>query len=238
MDEIELEKVNVQLQKWTYFIENYINFSFIKFGDGEFNCMLMEKFEQYEYLENCDGHSYSFELGEKLINSYDFLTTLNNIYIGNWNRDYDDLRKKLTRNKEINFVNFEILLTRKLLKNKFDFFKTIKYSKRKKIYIGPERLEGVVKFLNIDKMITVPLKNCFLEYNRILEELVSVLKDDNIYLFSCSMPAKCLISDILNINQNITCLDIGSGFDIMFVGQTREGQNLDSVNFYKELLEN
>lgn len=34
-----LNKIFSTLKQWTDFIQNTINFSFIKFGDGEFYCM-------------------------------------------------------------------------------------------------------------------------------------------------------------------------------------------------------
>lgn len=53
-------------------------------------------------------------------------------------------------------------------------------------------------------------------------------------MFSCSMPAKSFIHKSLEKNPNITCLDIGSGFDMMFYGYTREGQlnHNTIVNYY------
>ena len=35
-----LNKIFSTLKLWTEFIQNTINFSFIKFGDGEFYCMM------------------------------------------------------------------------------------------------------------------------------------------------------------------------------------------------------
>jgi hypothetical protein len=139
----------------------------------------------------------------------------------------------------INFVNFEILLQNTLSLEKYNFYKSIKYSNRNKIYIGPNRLhQGVTNFLNIDLCIDVPIINAIIDYDNILEKIKNNIVDNSILLFSCSMPAKSLIHKSIEYNNNITCLDIGSGFDPMFFKRTRDGQ-LDSniiKNYYIDLI--
>jgi hypothetical protein len=137
----------------------------------------------------------------------------------------------------VNFVNFEILLQNTLSQNKFDFYKSIKYSERKKIFVGPNRLFDIENFLNVDTLIEVPLVNSFSEYENVLASLKSEIENNSIILFSCGMPAKSLIYKSLEFNSNITCLDVGSGFDSLFIGHTREGQLNSAVvkNFYNEL---
>ena len=52
------------------------------------------------------------------------------------------------------------------------------------------------------------------------------------------MPAKSIIHKTLEHQNESTCLDIGSGFDSIFVGLTREGQFNSVVvsDYYKDLL--
>ena len=66
-----------------------------------------------------------------------------------------------------------------------------------------------------------------------LRKLLRNVEKNSIILFSCSMPAKSLIHKILEFEKEITCLDIGSGFDSMCGYSTRDGQlGVDSIKIY------
>jgi len=251
-----LKNITETLSLWTNFINSKTNFSFIKFGDGEFFCMMGAP------GTNCDQHPYTKELGDKLLAAWNFFSTcdLENIYIAEWgdqpgsfgtpqnivprqnlnNPVFDFFNQLMSQRKKHNFklVNFEIVLQNTLTTEKYNFYKSIKNSKRKKIFIGPERLKNVQSFLNVDLHIQIPLLNSFTKYDKILSACLDIIEDDTIFIFSSGMPTKSLISDILNYKNNITCIDIGSGFDSLFVGGTREGQIETTVvrDFYKELL--
>lgn len=233
-------------------IINHVNFSLVRFGDGEFFCMQKKK------GHNCDKHPYSNELGDKLIASFEYLKKLKNVYFGEWGdqpgsfgtpqnvapqKNYKNpvfqYQLKLFENADLKLVNFEILQNNTLFQEKHTFYKTIKESKRKKIYVGPyTKLKGIEKFLNLDSFITIPEVNSFEKYDNILNLIKGEIEDNCIVLFSAGMPCECYINDILLINDKITCLDIGSGMDAMFHGVTREGQQERDVcrDFYKELL--
>jgi hypothetical protein len=106
-----------------------------------------------------------------------------------------------------------------------------------KIFVGPERLNGVVNFLNVNNFVQVPLINTFSKYDELLPNILNEIEDNCIFLFSCGLPSKSFIHKILERNNSVTCLDFGSGFDSMFVGHTREGQ-IDGnfiKNYYKNL---
>lgn len=228
-DEDTKNKIMDTLKIWTNYIENNINFSFIKFGDGEFYCMMGKD------GENCDGHKYTPELAVKLYDAWYFFNTLDNIYIAEWaghkpGMNYLTESEKFQldliskTNVNVSFVNFEILLQNTLSEEKFNFFRSIKKSNNKKIFVGPDRLSGVVEFLNIDKFVSVPLVNAFSNYDEILKNIEVEVDDNCIFMFSSGLPTKSFINKILEKNKKVTCLDIGSGFDSLFVGQTREGQ--------------
>lgn len=236
-----LNKIFSTLKQWTDFIQNTINFSFIKFGDGEFYCMMGQE------GENCDHHPYSKDLSVKLYDAWYFFNTLDNIYIAEWVGHKPDMNNASISEKfqfdlisktniKVNFVNYEILLQNTLCEEKYNFLKSLKNSNRKKIFVGPERLNGVVNFLNVDKFIHVPLINTFSKYDELLSTILNKVEDNSIFLFSCGLPSKSFIHKILEYNNNVTCLDFGSGFDSMFVGHTREGQ-IDGnfvKNYYKQ----
>jgi hypothetical protein len=250
-----LNNILKTIVEWTNFIECNNNFSFIKFGDGEFFCMMGNQ------GANCDNHAYSPELGKKLIDAWNYFANndIDNIYIAEWadqpgsfgtpqgiypvqninNPVFSFLNNLLLTNKnKFKLVNFEILLQNTLSKQKYNLFKTIKQSKRNKIFVGPERLNAVTNFLNITTHIQVPLPNSFNVYDKILENCKQRANDNSIFIFSSGMPTKSLICDLLKYNNSITCLDTGSSFDTLFVGGTREGQlDTETVkNYYKDLL--
>jgi len=233
-------------------IINNDNFSLVRFGDGEFFCMMKKD------GHNCDNHPYSTELGDKLIASYDYLKNLKNVYFGEWgdqpgsfgtpqnvvpqknyNNPVFEYQLELFKDTDLKLVNFEVLQNNTLFKEKQIFYKTIKESNRKKIYVGPyTKLKGIGKFLNLNSFITIPEINSFQNYGNILNLIKKEIKDNCIVLFSAGMPCECYIHEILKYNEKITCLDIGSGMDTMFHGVTREGQQERDIcrNFYKELL--
>lgn len=184
------------------------NFSFIKQGDGEILCMLGT------VGVNCDRHPYSKELGEALTDAYKLFNELENCYVTKWvdsEIEGDYVRSKAN-------ADTETFLHNDVTEEKYNFFKTLKESKRKKVYIGPKRLQSVMDFLNIDEYIEIPLVNSF-QYK------FEVTPEDNaIYLFSAGMPTKVWIAKMIRSNPNITCVDVGSGFDPIFLGPTRTRQ--------------
>jgi hypothetical protein len=244
------------LEIWTSFINDNKNFSFIKFGDGEFYCMMNMQ------GTNCDQHLYSKELGDKLIEAWNHFSVSNikHVYIADWGDQpgsfgtpqniipakninnpvfvFQEYLFNQRKTHNFHLVNFEILLQNTLTDQKYNFFKSLKESNRKKVFVGPERLSEVISFLNIDSYIQVPLPNSFAKYDLILDNCKQRADNNSIFIFSSGMPTKALISDLLKYNNNITCLDAGSSFDALFVGGTREGQ-LDTTtvkNYYKDLL--
>lgn len=250
-----LNTVTQTLKCWTENIINKKNFSFIKFGDGEFYCMLGTP------GYNCDQHPYSKILGEKLNLAWNYFCSskTHEIYIAEWadqpgsfgtpqnilpqknpHNPIFSFYNKITENKELNFklVNFEILLQNTLSLEKYNFFKTLKNIDRNKVFIGPERLNKVQSFLNINTHIQVPLHNTFSKYDDILNACKNLYKKNTIFIFSSGMPTKSLIFELIKEHSDITCLDTGSSFDALFVGGTREGQlNTDTLlTFYKDLL--
>jgi glycosyltransferase involved in cell wall biosynthesis len=191
--------IKTKLDTYIDKIKNNENFTFVKRGDGEIACMTQTT------GANCDGHPYTQELGDKLKESFEFLKDKADIV--EWNDQ----------------KNYNVLLHRKDndLEKLRNFWMTIKESPRKKIFVGPKRLEAVIEFLKIDKFIEVPEVNAF-EYLK--KNFEPFTRTNDIFIFSCGMPAKWLIATLVGENPNITCIDAGSSFDPIFVGQTRTEQ--------------
>ena len=173
------------------------NFQFIKFGDGEFLCMMGS------IGHNCDLHPYSRDLGEKLSQAYQYLAPLESAYIAEWREDKfegftRELNSKLPCSPQ--YVPYEALLSNNLDSELYHLYKGVKDSRRKKIFIGNKRMRGIIRLLDIDNFIEIPEINCFAKYDSILNALKPLNDTNNIFLFSAGMPAKCLIHELVSIN--------------------------------------
>jgi|SaaInlStandDraft_2_1057019.scaffolds.fasta_scaffold129708_2 hypothetical protein len=237
----------MSIELFTDKISNNDNFVFLKIGDGEIISM------QFKEGENIDGHKYSKDLGNDNIEGYKYLSSIG-AYISDWYssnppknpHDFPNFKFFNHFNNENNikpnFISpFEVLMIQKNKlgdKSLLEFYRSITNSKRKKIYVGPERLKGICNYLKIDDYITIPLVNAYDEKDKIYEEIKNAITDDCIILFSVGLQSPGLISDIHKFKNNITLLDIGSGFDSLIVGNTRWGQptTQQAKNYYKELL--
>lgn len=230
------------IKEFTRKIKSNENFSFIKFGDGEINCM------RNLNGHNCDNHPYSVDLGNNLIESLVYLSDKS--YIADWfynsNRKDENFlffRNIIENNKLLlKLVSpFEILLVgwgNLDNKNLFNFYRQIKKSDRYKIFIGPDRLSGVKSMLNINKHISIPLMNAYASYYE-LNSMIQYLPNDSIIILAVGMMSPVLAKDLLIKNSNITILDAGNAFDPIFVGQTRFGGQASpehAKEYFKELL--
>jgi len=212
------------------YIENGENFSYVKIGDGEIDCM------QFKDGGNIDKHPYSKKLGLELRKSFIDLVD-KDVFIGDWFQSNPPINSRDVGNIQYynkfindNGINPKLIYPFELFmlgwgnlsnNNLLEFYKSVKSSSRKKIYIGPERLNGIGNYINIDDYITIPLINSFEFKNIIYKETIEKLEDNCILFFSVGLMSATLINDILNYKNNITIVDIGSGFDTLFVHVTR-----------------
>lgn len=198
-----------------YMIQNIINFSFVKLGDGEQECM------DGKVGGNCDGHAYSGELGNKLKRSFEYLKSQAMVF------DYHDQKN----------VNMLLHRTDNDLQALRAFYKAIRHAPREKIFIGPARLKGVSSMLQT-RFVEVPELNAFNEYDAILGQAKALIRDHAIYMVSAGPAAKCLIADLLAVHPRITCLDTGSAFDPIFgpASRTYQMDRLTLQKLYSDLL--
>tara|TARA_B100000886_G_scaffold322625_1_gene265772 strand:+ start:138 stop:1055 length:918 start_codon:yes stop_codon:yes gene_type:complete len=215
------------------------NFTFVKYGDGELICMIGGK------GENCDYHPYSEKLKDELIKSFSNLfQNFDDVYLAEWEDNLIKTREEFISSNDFHpkYADYECFLTldsnlkdRKLL----DFYKLLKNSERKKVFIGPKKLTNVKGMLNIDEFINVPIINAYSEYESVINELKNIgVEKDNIYILCCSMMSCVVCSDLKKLNSEITILDIGSGFDPIFGVKTRPKQPsaVTCFNYYREII--
>ncbi len=231
------------LEKFKFFILEYKNFSVVRFNDGELQCA------NEVQGENCDGHPYSSELGKLLKESLDFFMSQDNVYLTDpiggvaktivempWIDPYffDILRDTryffepyLNRHPSFkNFIDSEGLHHRinAMPIQLRDFVNTIRNSRRRKLYVGPKRMEGIINFIDSTNYTFIPENNCFDQYEIIKKHLKESITNDCIAIITAGMMTKPLIMELIKHNPNGTYLDFGSSFDPMFYEQTRTGQ--------------
>lgn len=225
------ELLNTNLNLYKEMINKNKNFSHVKIGDGEIICM------KKIYMQNCDGHILSPELGDRIKESILDLSKLDNIYFPDWfysnppsnNNDiqlkyfFEEFIKENTLN--INFIKPFELIMMGWGNMEFDyllnFYKVIKESNRNKIYIGPNRLNVIKPILNVNTYIEIPLLNSYNNFENIISEVKNLLLDNTIIMLSVGPMSPVLTNELLKLNKNLTVLDIGSGFDTLAVDQTR-----------------
>jgi glycosyltransferase involved in cell wall biosynthesis/SAM-dependent methyltransferase len=198
-------------------IELNIPFSFVKRGDGEEACMV--GFQG----ANCDGHAYSESLGNKLKNAFDYLESNSNTRVVRF--EDQEIYNTLLHRSDNNLSKLK------------EFYIAVRESHRNKVFVGPVRLLQVAALLKSD-YVSIPQINAFDEYDNIMKQLKDRLRDHSIYIFCAGMPAKPMIAELMQANSTITCLDAGSAFDPLLVGNTRTHQVSSArlYNLYSEYL--
>jgi hypothetical protein len=222
--------IDETLNKFTFNIKNTINFSFTKFGDGEFECII------YKTGQNCDGNLYTEKLSEKLENSF-INCCLCGCYIGKWEQNCPTInelihyRMKLEEkfNLNPNWTHYDIL--NQNVKHPYNphlklFIEELIKSNRKKIYIGPKKMEdSIMSLFRCDSYIEIPEKNAFETYDVFLKKSEDELIKNCIYISTSGFSGRCLTSDLNKISSDITFLDFGSGLDpFVFKSPTRDHQ--------------
>jgi hypothetical protein len=224
-------------------IENNNHFRYSRFNDGELNAVIGDA----PHKANCDGHMYFSNMGIELSNALLNYMFNENYILESFDYWYDLLPKiKNTlhelkqKNSELKFLNDDFIrISHEREPN--TFLKLLDVIKEKNVVIvGPEYLKELNKYFKF-RYITVPIKNCYLEKDRIIAEIKSIIsKEKNIFfLFSASMAANVII-DCFNDNEN-TYLDWGSVWDTFFISpkysfiRKRSTSNLEK---YKEIYKN
>lgn len=230
-------------------INNIKPILFLKFGDGEYNCIFNPHF-----IKNCDNDTYTNKLSESLKHSIIYITNSNKpYYIGRWNNRtiIDDYNKLCNTN--INYADYHTFIVLGdshmegfLDKKKVKIYKAIKMSKIKKIMICNPLMIKAEKLLDIDYMVFIPLCNWFDNFfENILNNVEKIINDNNcephIILTCCGMSAKVLICELSKKYENSLYFDIGSGLDFLCRKEdTRGYKNLYSYEYlcdlFKELL--
>jgi len=226
-------------------------FTFVKFGDSEFICMSGAWGLKGQWSDrNSDGHLFTRECGDKLIEAYHYLIAHPRTWLTEARRDnlynanhiaqslFDQLHDRYGE-PEIRSRSADVdLLLHHNIKSfsghaEYDllcFYKTLRGCARPKVYVGPARLKPAADLLFVDEFIEVPLIDAFDEYEYLRSKL-ECLTSGTIVGFSASMVAKVLIRDVmLSADGPVTCLDFGSAFDSYCGFETRSYQPTPEIS--------
>ena len=247
------EKAKERIEELIDKLKNNKHFYHIRQGDGETRNMIANDEKQH----NCDGCFYYKDMGLDLIKAYIYSLKNENAYIHKWHShtyniiDRIDNDYRFCYDPEKKFLFFD-LLVHKLVpatpatekyaidgvsfkEEQIRFFRTIKESKRTKIYISHEAMiKAVGPLLNLNIGITIPATNCYLQKKEILNSIRTQLNDkqDCIVLFSCGMASKVFMTELFKERPNHTYIDIGSSFD----GLIRHSRDFNGSKLYKDVL--
>jgi hypothetical protein len=193
---------------------------FAKYGDGEIACM------QNKSGNNCDGDKYSNKLGTELIKSFKKLCDESNkgenILIGEWkNSKITQYLKTIYKNK-IPFVDYGLIynVNNEFHKNNkmFNLTKEIQNSNSKKLLMTNKLNIKMNDLFKINKFIEIPQTCWFNNYdqykNKIIDYINQNKNDHVIILLSSGLASEVLISELIEYN-NVSILDIGSGYDFI-----------------------
>ena len=219
-------------------LERGENIIFTKFGDGEYNCMVGER------GANCDGDRYHPWLANRLWHSLLNLSVKKNTYLGRWWTEnvwayFDAFASK--KGVKIPWYSYHLFM------NDDEFFKYdymykfvqfIVNTNRKKIFVANINNKGLKDFFRANTYITIPSQNWSYEYGKWLKIIEMEVEENAILLISAGMCSKVLIDEITD-RHNLTCIDLGSSFDLLATGQkSRSWKHSyeDELKYYKNFI--
>ena len=221
------------LSVFTHNIRTGRRFNFIKVGDGELDCM------RGHGEKNCDGQPYSSELAEHLVWAFTSLCRKPHTFFGDWFASnppknvagyaryqfFHTLCKQhavkpcLLRPFELLLPGWGNLAAPSLL----GFYAAVQASTRNKVFVGPEVLRGACTFIRATAHVVVPKRDAWVEHERIIKEAVNAAGRQAIVVLACGPMSPVVANHVLNASPASTVLDVGSGFDPLFIGRTRGG---------------
>ncbi len=212
--------------------------TFMKMGDGEFNCV----FDRNGH--NCDNDMYTQKLSNELAKSFKYMVENgDHHYMGLWHNLENRHRWEKCVNKPVKWVNYHSLIFDKdhtYNVNKIEIYKELKYSKRKKIMVCNELLIKSKSLLNIDELVIVPYNNWFdTQFETVLQSIKDIIDEDSIVLTSCGMSAKVLLCRLYQLFPNGIYLDVGSGLDLLCTKKHTRNYDVtydNMVSLFRELL--
>jgi hypothetical protein len=222
-----------KINEITHCIQNNIPVRFCKYGDGEHFCAI-KYMDNINHTQNCDNDTYTIKLSNGIRESFRYITSIDNTFIGKWfNQDTVKYWEGLA-SKEVIWVQYHTLLFSASdisddgsFIHKTKIYKAVKESTLKKIIICNELLIKTKILLNLDHVVIIPLNNWFdSQFDSVLNkvrELIGPQDGNHIILTACGMSAKVLIAELHKTHPKGIYLDIGSGLDCLCTKKDSRG---------------
>lgn len=188
-------------------LQNQVNFSFSRFGDGELAAIF-----NLGKSQNCDKHKMFPDMRKAL---YNVLLSKPKYHVGLQRLGYHQYKEKV---EELN-VSWCLAdtLHKASIKNKLNkFFDVLKI--RDVVLVGPSYLEKLRenKFLQPRIILHIPEVDCWLKTKQVIEFLSKQcnVKQNTVILFCASMATNIWIDELyMHYKNTITMIDCGSVFD-------------------------
>lgn len=196
------------------------NFTFARYGDGEFDCMLNPGVTEDDC--NCDGHFYFPELSRSLegcfmdavMNRYKNYFTGLHMSRRNGEETKDWLLERGIESNTHKFAQnavFHDATGKKRGTDIADFYKAIK--ERSVILVGPKHLKQQ-KAIKVRNFIECPAKNSYTATDEVLKAVNLFIQKDDVVLFCAGPPAPLWIHRLhLEYGDTCTLIDFGSTLD-------------------------
>lgn len=193
-------------------LKNKVPFTFSRWGDGEWRCVLDKG-----RGSNCDGHNYFPEMCEELrqvlIRRPTYLLGMQNMA----DRMYGpQIRAWLQEHNlaDLRWLNADVFHYGVI---KGGIHSVISEMRRHPlVVVGPAHLRRANAILPYRAFIDVPPKNCYLSKDDIIQAIKHVMKDANTYTvvsISAGMPAEIIIDAVYHTCANHAVIDFGSVWD-------------------------
>jgi hypothetical protein len=221
--------INIKNNPYTFYIDKINskeNFSFTRWGDGEWFCTWGHQ------GQNTDNHKYFPELTNGLNTA---LRSNKQYYRAIWNVTHGQIARILNpltnflkkENININWVNAGIWEDLVLKGGIEELIESLE--KRNFVIVSNDSLRDLnVKYTDF---ISVPLINCFLDKERIKKEMIEMTEkyDDVVFGMSSSMATNVIVDELYDIiGDKCSMIDFGSIWD-PFVGRNTRGYHKDYI---------
>jgi len=189
------------LHKIIEHLEKGENFSFSRFGDGEWACLLGKN------GANCDGHAYFHDMGDRLLK---IVESNPKYYMGLQTLAENTYPDEIAK-YPIEWVESDCLHRASIRGEIQPFFDVL--NKKNIVFVGNHRHQKQ-SIIKVDKFIEVPINDCWRKYKDVLEEIRTSIDKDDVIIYCASMMANVLIDDIYNeFGNTVTQIDCGSLFE-------------------------
>ncbi len=201
-------------------LERNLPFFYLRYGDGALECMAGRT------GGTCDGEQYSPELGKAVKDAWQLALKLPNLYLGDWRTAYFDHHYTglypeqysallAESNRELNLLHFEALHLR-ASPMLLDFYRAIKASSKRKLYMGPAANMGAADMLGADHLLT-PMRGLNIDAHT----TALIGSHAEIVMFGAGMAGMVAAIRCADKFPDHTYIHIGAALDPLFRGPSR-----------------